>query len=120
MFQLTPVLMMTMVDGKVVNAAMGNKSTMRCNICKATQASFKDIKKIKKLPIDQKALNFGVSPLHCKIRAMEALQSLAYRLGSRNNQVRGKVSNYPLSFTNKRSRKLMMLHLSKPFVICKK
>lgn len=108
--------LMAMVNGKVSNAAMGNKPTMRCNICKATQASFKDIKKIKKLPVDQQALNFGISPQHCKIQAMEAPAKLGLSTWL-TNQPSSRRSEYPLSFTNKWSRKLMML--SKPFVNCK-
>lgn len=70
---------MTMVDGKVCNAATGTNSTSRCYICGATSKDFNNI-------IDKEVLsnltgvNFGLSVLHARIRLFESVLHLAYKL----------------------------------------
>lgn len=66
-----------MIDGKVANAACNNKAQQRCYICKALTTEFKDGKL---RDIDEDALMLGLSPLHCKIRIMEHMLQMAYKL----------------------------------------
>jgi len=77
---VNPIMTMTMVDGKVCNAAMDNSSTMRCYVCNATSKDFNSIDEIVKRPVAEESLKFGLSPLHCRIRTMESLVHLADKL----------------------------------------
>lgn len=74
-FRLNIDFKWTMVDGKVVNFASDNKATLRCNICKKT---FKDFKN--DVPgnenFDKKLYDFGISPLHSKLKIFEYLLNL--------------------------------------------
>lgn len=69
---------MTMIDGKVCNAATNTTSTSRCYICGATPKDFNDIGK--KHEISSEALDFGLSVLHARIRLFESILHLAYKL----------------------------------------
>lgn len=69
---------MTMVDGKVCNAATDTKSTSKCYICGATSKDFNNL--AQKLQTSSKALDFGLSVLHARIRFFESVLHLAYKL----------------------------------------
>lgn len=60
----------TMIDGKT------------CNICNASPTEMNDLKKIKKKEEENKFqtefYKYGMSTLHCKIRFMEAILTMAY------------------------------------------
>lgn len=80
-FIITFELIMSMVDGKTVNAVTHTKSAQRCYLCKATSAQFNNVDKMLKIPVNTKFLDFGLSGLHCWIRCFECLLHIAYRLG---------------------------------------
>lgn len=69
---------MTMVDGKICNAATGTKSTSRCYICGATSKDFNNIEE--KETSSFTGVNFGLSVLHARIRLFESVLHLAYKL----------------------------------------
>lgn len=69
---------MTMVDGKVCNAATGTTSTSRCYICGATSKDFNNIST--KKDVNLEAVQFGLSVLHARIRLFESILHLAYKL----------------------------------------
>lgn len=69
---------MTMVDGKVCNAATGTKSTSRCYICGQTSSSFNKLEKSSEVNFE--AIEFGISVLHARIRIFECILHLAYKL----------------------------------------
>ncbi|KAF0313705.1 hypothetical protein FJT64_015838 [Amphibalanus amphitrite] len=71
-------LYMTMVDGKVVNAVTGTPSSQTCSICGATPRAMNNLEAVSTRPI--RNLQYGISTLHCWIRAMEALLRIAYRI----------------------------------------
>lgn len=77
-YLISHVFVMTMVDGKVCNAATGTKSTSRCYICGATSKDFNNIDNQKE--INPEALQFGLSILHARIRLFESILHLAYKL----------------------------------------
>ncbi|KAK4876059.1 hypothetical protein RN001_012481 [Aquatica leii] len=77
-FLVKHVMMFTMVDAKVCNAATDTKSTMKCYICGATSKDFNNLSARKQ--INEDALKFGLSTLHAKIRLFEAVLHLAYKL----------------------------------------
>lgn len=77
-YSVSHVFVMTMVDGKVCNAATGTKSTSRCYICGATSKDFNKIDNQKE--ISPEAIEFGLSILHARIRLFESILHLAYKL----------------------------------------
>ena len=77
-FSFSHCLKMTMVDGKVCNAATDNKSTSKCYVCGATSKDFNDL--TKKHTVSPEALEFGLSNLHARIRMFESIIHLAYKL----------------------------------------
>ncbi|CAG9840685.1 unnamed protein product [Diabrotica balteata] len=77
-FMFDHVFKMTMIDGKVCNAATNTKSTSRCYICGATSKDFNNLNK--KLSTSSKAIEFGLSVLHARIRMLESVLHLAYKL----------------------------------------
>lgn len=75
-------MLLTMIDGKVCNAATGTKSTLRCYICGATSKEFNDISV--RRPVHKETLKFGLSILHARIRLFETLLHIAYKLPVQN------------------------------------
>ncbi|CAH2102438.1 unnamed protein product [Euphydryas editha] len=71
-------LKMSMIDGKVCNAATDTKSTSQCYICGATSKTFNDLSK--KNIVNPQALEFGLSVLHARIRIFESIIHLSYKL----------------------------------------
>lgn len=69
---------MTMVDGKICNAATGTTSTSRCYICGKTSKEFNNLKDKRRISKD--ATEFGLSILHARIRFFESILHLAYKL----------------------------------------
>ncbi|CAH0551072.1 unnamed protein product [Brassicogethes aeneus] len=79
-------IMLTMVDGKVCNAATDTASTMRCYICGHFSKDFNKLIKSKEVNVE--ALKFGLSILHARIRFFESLLHLAYKLPLKKWQAR--------------------------------
>lgn len=77
-FLIKNTFIMTMVDGKVCNAATGTKSTSRCYICGATSKDFNKLDYSRE--VNFAALEFGISVLHARIRIFECILHLAYKL----------------------------------------
>lgn len=77
-FTFKHVFEMTMVDGKICNAATETKSSSRCYICGATSKDFNKIDK--KETSSLSGFNFGLSVLHARIRMFESILHLAYKL----------------------------------------
>lgn len=72
-------LLLTMVDGKVVNSLTGTTSTLRCFICRATQV---ELEKLQSPPADAvENFRFGLQTLHAWIRLLEFLLNIAYKKG---------------------------------------
>lgn len=71
-------ILLTMIDGKVCNAATDTASTMRCYICGQTS---KDFNKLERSNVCEESLKFGLSfiILHARIRFFELLLPLAYK-----------------------------------------
>lgn len=66
---------LTMIDGKVLNEITNTTSTLKCAICKKSQKDFQNIDE----PISSEYnYEYGISPLHARIRCMEFILKLAY------------------------------------------
>lgn len=77
-FYVNYQFVMTMVDGKVCNAATGTASTSRCYICGKTSKDFNQLDD--KRETSKAATEFGLSILHARIRFFESILHLAYKL----------------------------------------
>lgn len=74
-------LIMTMVDGKICNAITQTSSAMRCYICSAGPKDMNNLLNLKIKKPNEEFYNFGLSPLHAKIRFFECLLHISYNLG---------------------------------------
>lgn len=79
-------MILTMIDGKVCNAATDTSSTMRCYICGQTSKDFNKL--IVAEEVNEEALKFGLSILHARIRFFESLLHLSYKLPLKKWQAR--------------------------------
>lgn len=77
----------TMVDGKTINALTGQRSSSSCNCCGATPTQMNDLRKDRE--VNEKAFQFGLSPLHCRIRFMECILHIGYNLDFKKGCARG-------------------------------
>lgn len=80
-------MILTMADGKVWNA-LKDTSSMMCYICKATPKHLKQLD-LSNRHIDESALSFGISPLHCLIRCFECLIHIVYRITLKKWRITG-------------------------------
>lgn len=71
-------LLFTMIDGKVCNAITDTKSSSVCYICGASSKDFNNLSKSNQ--VNQNYLHFGLSSLHARIRFLEHLLHIAYKL----------------------------------------
>lgn len=69
---------MTMVDGSSGNQVTGIISTSRCYICGKTSKEFTELED--KREISKDATEFGLSILHVRIKFVESILYLAYKL----------------------------------------
>lgn len=81
-FNMSYDLKLTMIDGKVGNAITGTSSTWYCYICGDKKSEFSNISKQRS--INEETLQFGISPLHARIRFLEHFLHLAYDLKYRS------------------------------------
>lgn len=86
MLYISHKLLLTMVDGKVCNAATNTTSTMRCYICGLTSKNFNNL--VKGVEVDPESLKFGLSILHARIRFFETLLHVSYKLPLKKWQIR--------------------------------
>lgn len=71
-------LMLTMVDGKAVNALTGSSSGS-CYLCGTKISKLNILSAVK--PADSSKLQYGLSVLHAYIRFLECVLNISYRIG---------------------------------------
>lgn len=79
-------LYLTMLDGKSCQHS-NTPSSMTCYICGANPNDMNDIKTVSTFPVTRPFFEFGLSPLHAKIRFMEFILHLSYNLSFKNWKV---------------------------------
>lgn len=86
-------MLFTMIDGKVLQAVTETASSQTCPLCKDKPSSFSNFEAQRALNED--ALQFGISPLHAKIRFMEHILHISYDLsfGPAGETVRNNAAN---------------------------
>lgn len=102
-FHIRHIMVPTMVDAKVCNAATDTSSTMRCYICGDTSKNFNNLTHNKE--VNPEALKFGLSILHARIRFFEFLLHLAYKLPIKKWQVRDEEDKKIVSETKDKNKK---------------
>ncbi|KAJ8676588.1 hypothetical protein QAD02_012375 [Eretmocerus hayati] len=78
--RITYNLKCTMMDGKTCSALTEQRSSCSCNVCFASPKDMNHLEFVKGLPVNRNSLQFGLHPLHCRIRFMEFLLHLAYNM----------------------------------------
>lgn len=81
-------LSFTMVDGKVVQTLTKTASSSSCTVCNAKQSQLNDSERAE----IEDNLEFGISPLHARIRFMEHVLKIAYDLSFKGD-IRGNAEN---------------------------
>lgn len=74
-------MVMTMVDGKVINTLTGSSSQI-CFICKCNPKNMNDLDQMDKFTIDEDNFKYGLSTLHAWIKFLECTLHIAYKLES--------------------------------------
>ncbi|XP_039233158.1 uncharacterized protein LOC120322169 [Drosophila yakuba] len=80
-------LQLTMVDGKVCNA-LTESSSAKCYICGANPKEMNDLDKCLNKVVNKEHFEFGLSPLHAKIRFFEYFLHISYKSSVKMWQVR--------------------------------
>lgn len=70
---------LTTIDGKDLNAILGNSSTLRCPLCELTMHQYAHDVNVK-YDLDSNKYAHGLGLLHCYIRTIDFLLQLSYRL----------------------------------------
>lgn len=83
-------LLLTLINGKILNATTNIKSSQCCPICHATPEHFNDLSNKDKgtFLADPQSLQHGISPLHAWIRFFECCLYISYRIIINKWQVR--------------------------------
>jgi len=83
-------LLLTLIDGKVLNAITNTKSYQNCPICHATPKQFNDLSNKDKgtFLANPLSLQHGISPLHAWIRFFECCLHISYRITIKKWQIR--------------------------------
>lgn len=74
-------MLMTMVDGKVINT-LTESSSQLCYICKCNPTNMNDLDNIKRFVVDEDNVKYGMSSLHAWIKFLELVLHIAYKLES--------------------------------------
>jgi hypothetical protein len=73
------ILVMTMVDGKVINN-LTHASSQRYFICNCGPKNMNDLKNIQKFTIREDNLKYGHSTLHAWINFLRCILNISYKL----------------------------------------
>lgn len=87
-FKIHHSLKLTMIDGKVCQAITGTPSCATCCICGAKPSQMNDLYKLAERTENEENFEYGLSSLHAKIRFMENILHIAYRLDFRKWQAK--------------------------------
>lgn len=79
-FTISHCLALTMIDGKVATTISGTSSMAVCFICGAKPTEMNNLDALLLRPNSDESLKFGISPLHARIKFMECILHIAYRL----------------------------------------
>lgn len=87
--KVIPQMAMTLIDGKVLNFVTGTASSQSCPICGSSPKMFNNLANLDKFRPRPGSLQYGLSPLHARIRIFELLLHISYRLPIKKWSARG-------------------------------
>ncbi|KAE8741256.1 hypothetical protein FOCC_FOCC013211, partial [Frankliniella occidentalis] len=70
----------SMFDGKICSALSGIDANSRCHVCAARPVEMNKLEAVKKRKVNGETFQFGLSPLHARIRCLEFVLNLSYKL----------------------------------------
>ncbi|XP_059216468.1 uncharacterized protein LOC131994136 isoform X2 [Stomoxys calcitrans] len=79
-FNISHTLKLTMIDGKVATTISGSSSMAVCFICGAKPTEMNNLDAVILRKCSEEAVAFGISPLHARIKLMECILHISYRL----------------------------------------
>lgn len=82
-------LALTMIDGKISNAATSTKSSQLCYVCKASPQEINLVDMALKKSVDIESFQFRISTLHAWIRFFKSFLHISYRLDFKKWQAQG-------------------------------
>ena len=103
------MLLLTMVDGEVINALTDTTSAMCCHVCNTTSRDFNNIDEMRQQPINTSKLRFGISSLHAWIRFFEMFLHIGYKINNKQWQARKKSQKDSAAERKKKSKKVFMM-----------
>lgn len=86
-FKVKHQLYYTMIDGKTAQSVTETPAASSCFICGATTSKMNKIEEVQARPVNKEALQFGMSPLHARIKLMECLLHVAYNIEFKRGRV---------------------------------
>lgn len=102
MISIHTKLIFCMVDGKICNSQL-NVSSQKCYVCGCTPKEMNDKQKLETKIDNPESYQYGLFPLHAKIRTFECLLKISYRLGVKKWQIRKNSEEYKLVDQRKRT-----------------
>ena len=81
-------IVITMLDGKAVNAITNTLSTQSCNVCSARPKEMNNLDVVLNKEISQESLPHGLSSLHCWIRIFQYILHLGYKMENKTFEAR--------------------------------
>ncbi|XP_003741834.1 uncharacterized protein LOC100904851 [Galendromus occidentalis] len=91
-FQVEHRLLLTMIDGKVAQVLCDVPSMAVCCVCGALSSEMNKLEAISQRAISSEALQFGLSPLHARIKSMECFLHISYRLQFRSWRINARTT----------------------------
>ena len=95
-------MILTMIDGKILNFLTETSSSQRCPVCGALPSETNNLQLISQKKENPDSLKYGLSTLHCWIRCLEYVLHVSYRLQFKKWQVRG--DQLKEQFSNEKKR----------------
>lgn len=83
---IKPLFQLSMIDGKIC-LALSSHSSSQC--CFLSAKDMNNPEALSKKKVNDECLSFGLSPLHCRIRFMECILHIAYKLEIKTWQAKG-------------------------------
>ena len=93
-----------MIDGKTLNAELGNNSSRNCPICLAGPAKLKGFDRQHFQPTDEQTLLHGLCPLHVLLRGFDYFLNVGSHRQFMQHEARGAVNQSKRDETKKEMR----------------
>lgn len=111
-------LFLTMIDGKVAQVLTETSSSAKCTICGAKPSEMNNLEKVRAMPENEQAFEYGLSTLHAWIRCLEMILHISYNLDFKKWMATGdenkELKKLKMGYVQERFRKELGLIIDKP------